>query len=147
MIDGVLHGVQTDEIEQQVRRQIAARRDHVPRELVHSHCLADGQVHLGIGVAIGEHAKWRAVIRAQEAVAHVKTRLRREPPASDLAVHGQQDRDLDRARAVVPSIAVVLQRVARLDIMQGHRDRTRLVVNAAPADAQKLRLPRNRQLM
>jgi len=28
-----------------------------------------------------------------------------------------------------------------------HRDRTRLVVNAAPADAQKIRLPSNRQLM
>ena len=53
LIETALHRLEADEVEKQIRRQIAAGRDHVKRELGDAHHLADRGVHLGVCVAIG----------------------------------------------------------------------------------------------
>ena len=65
LVETALHRLEPDEIEQQIRREVAARRDHVQREIGDAHHLADRRVHLGVRVAIGEHAKRTSVDRAR----------------------------------------------------------------------------------
>src|ERR671920_1766650 len=89
----------------------------------------------GVGVAVGEHPEWRSVVCAEKAIAHVKTRLWNEAPPIDLAVHREQNRDLDRARAMKPPVGVVMQVGARFDVMQRDADGTRAGLSRGSLDA------------
>ena len=62
----LLRLVHLDEIDQQIRCQVAARHDHVARQVANPHRLADGGVHLLVGVAARRDAKGRAIDETRE---------------------------------------------------------------------------------
>ena len=62
-VERALQHVEPDEVEQEVRRQVAARRDHVLGELGHAQRAADLAMHFGVGVAVDAHPVGRAVVR------------------------------------------------------------------------------------
>ena len=74
----LLQVFQPQQIEQQVRRQIAAANDHVSRQLTDAHRLPHRPLHFGVGVALRQHAERAAVIRAPKPVSNVQSRLRQQ---------------------------------------------------------------------
>ena len=56
-VDRALDCIEPDEIEQEVRREVAAHGNHVQSQFAHAHRLADRRVHLRVRIAIREHAK------------------------------------------------------------------------------------------
>ena len=65
----------------------------------------------------------RTVVRAEEPVADVHPRLRQELPAKNGAEYADQDGHLDRAGGVKPSIGVIVEVGARLEVGDGDRHR------------------------
>ena len=71
--DARQHGARVfnaNEIQKQVSREVAARRNHVPRQLVEPHRAADVPVNLRVRVACRGDAKRRPVGGAEEAIAN-----------------------------------------------------------------------------
>ena len=126
MVEHALHGLDADEVEQEVRREIAARRDHVVRQLADAHHLADRGVHLGVRVPLGGHSKERSVGGAEKAVPDVESRVRRPPTFVNGGVHPGEDGDLDGARRVEPPISLVVERRSRLGVVHGNGEGARL---------------------
>ena len=75
-VERALDDFETDEIEQQVRCEVATRRDHVLGELGDAERPADLAMHLPVRVPIDADAIRRAVVCADETIAHVHARLR-----------------------------------------------------------------------
>jgi hypothetical protein len=126
-VELALKDVQPDEVEQKVRREIAARRDHRLGELTHSERPSHGAVDLRIRVPLEPYTVGRSVVGAEEAVAHVHARLREELAAEDCAEDADENGDLDRAGRVKPPVGVIVKVRARLEIHQrdGHSGRSR----------------------
>ena len=125
LLERALHHVETDEVEQQIRCEIAARGDHVLGELGDAQRSPDLAMHLAVGIAVHAHAVGRAVVGAQEPVAHVHARLWQELAAMDRPVDADEDGELDRARGVKPPIAVVDELATRLEVGDGDREPAR----------------------
>jgi hypothetical protein len=117
--ESALEGLQSDQIEQEVRREIAARGDHVLGELGDAQRPSDLAVDLAVRIAIDANAKWRPVERAEKPVAHVHARLGQQAAAMDRVVHAEEDGQLDRARGVEPAVAVIIEVVAGLEVRDG----------------------------
>ena len=120
LVETALHRLEPDEVEQQVRRQVAARRDHVLRELGRraSSCRSRRAPRSS---RRGRRARERATPSdgAEEAVAHVQPRLRQQPAVMNRRVDAEQDRDLDRARGVEPAVGVPAKARPRLRVVDG----------------------------
>ena len=101
---GVIHGYEIDE---QIRGEIAARDNHVAREVANPHRLADRSVYYLVGVASGGHTKRRAIDQAEESIPHVQAGIERETSGIDRAEQCEQNRNLDGARGVKPAIAAL----------------------------------------
>ncbi len=141
-VQRALQDVEPDEVEQQVRREVAAGRDHVAGELRHAQRAPDLTMHFGVGIPVHAHPVGRAVVRAEEPVAHVHARLRQQVAAMDRAVDADQDGDLDRARRVEPAVGVVLELGACLQVVERDRDgaRLRLLLELGEARTQRVRV-------
>src|SRR5881392_4022821 len=83
--------------EQKVGSKIARRGDHVIRQLVDAHHLADGVVDGGVRVAPGFDAEGNVLHHAEEPVAHVHAWVRQKLTAIDRRENAQQYRNLDGA--------------------------------------------------
>ena len=89
----LLRLIDMNQIDQQIRRQVAARHDHVPRQLADAHRPADGGMHLFVGIAARGYFERRPVDEAEKAVPHVQARIEREAPRVDGAEQREQDGD------------------------------------------------------
>src|SRR5262249_55933708 len=114
---------ESDKVEQQIRREIAARCYHMERQLVHAERFSDSRMELAVGVAIGEHSKRRSVRRAEEPVAHVHARVRQEPPVVNGRIDAKQDRDLDGTRRMKPAVGVASKAQMSLGVVHSNRKR------------------------
>jgi hypothetical protein len=103
----LLSRIHLDEVNQQVRCEVAARHDHVAREITNPHCLADCSVHTLVSIAPDRHAERCAVDETQKSVADMKAGIEREPSRINGAKQGKQHGHLDRARRVKPAIAAL----------------------------------------
>ena len=79
----------------------------MPRQVADPHRLADGGVHVLVGVAARRHAERRAIDEAEKPVADVKPRIEREAPGIDRAEQRKEDGNLDGAGGVKPAIAAL----------------------------------------
>jgi hypothetical protein len=107
-----LDRLHADDVQQQIGREVAARDDHVLRQLVHHHHAATGGVHSRVRITVRLDAVRRAVHRAEEAVAYVNPGVRLQPALLDGVEDAEQDGDLDGARRVEPAFTVQPPRCA-----------------------------------
>ena len=68
----LLRLIDRNQIDQQVGGKVAARHDHVPRQIADAHRLADGGMDVLVGIAAGSDAERRAVHEAQKTISDVE---------------------------------------------------------------------------
>ena len=125
LLQGSVYGVRPDDAEQKVRREVARGRDHVIRQLIDAHHLADRVVHGRVRVAPGLDAEGHALDDAEKSIAHVNARMGKQIAAVDRREHAQKYRNLDRARRVEPAVGLVVQLEPGLGVVKGDADRFR----------------------
>src|SRR5690606_781145 len=121
-VDGLTDCVDANDVDEEVRCEIAAGRDHVERELAHGHRPADRRVHDAVGVTSAFHAKRLPVDDAEEAVADMNTGMRLELTALDRVIYAEQDRHLDGAGRMEPPFRVEAPLDAVVEVVEGNGD-------------------------
>ena len=121
--------VDADDVDEEVRGQVARLGDHPVGQLAHGERLAEVAVDVGIGVAAEVEHERLLVDDAREAVADVHRRIERQLAAVHLPEHAEQHGQLHRRRGVEVLIGVVRP----LDRGLGVVERDAEVLERAPA--------------
>src|SRR5450759_1809854 len=108
LLQRLIDRLRSDHAEQEIGGEVAGGRDHVIRQLIDSHHLADCVVYDRVGIAPRFDAERDALDDAQEAVAYVHAGMRQQLAAIDRGKGAEKDRNLDSARGVKPAVAVVV---------------------------------------
>ncbi len=122
LLQRLIDGVRSDHAEEEIGGEVAGGRDHVIRQLIDAHHLADCVVHGRVGIATRLDAERDVLDDAQEAIADVHAGMRQKVAAIDRGEGAEKDRNLDGARGVKPAVPVVVELEAGFGVAQGHSD-------------------------
>src|SRR5580693_4406545 len=116
----------TQKIEQQIGREIAARRNHSSRKRRNFRCSSDRLVQLRHCVGVAVELKRRAVRCAEKAVSHVQRVIQSDSPLVHGAKKGQKHCNLNCACSVKPAITPQGKTQAALEIVDRYCSRSSL---------------------